>query len=138
MRLSPCIRITRPAALLAVVIGLFLPAAVASAAPTHPPDSTEAARAVARDAALSGTDSRAARPDRADAARAVGRYYASFGDEQPIAPPAVAARPVPVPAPAEPDGPTWAAALIAGVLAAVAAAGLGVIAGRRTVRVRHG
>ena len=111
MRLSPCIRVTRPAALLAVVIGLFLPAAVASAAPTHPPDSAEAARAV-------------------------GRYYASFGDEQPIAPPAVAARPVP--APAEPDGPTWAAALIAGVLAAVAAAGLGVIAGRRTVRVRHG
>jgi len=136
VRLSPCIRVTRPAALLAVVIGLFLTAAVASAAPTHPPDSAEAARAVARDAALSGTDSRAARPDRADAARAVGRYYASFGDEQPIAPPAVAARPVP--APAEPDGPTWAAALIAGVLAAAAAAGLGVIAGRRTVRLRHG
>src|SRR4029078_3434549 len=44
VRLSPCIRITRPAALLAVVIGLFLPAAVAPAAPTHPPASTEVAR----------------------------------------------------------------------------------------------
>jgi len=136
VRLSPCIRITRPAALLAVVIGLFLPAAVASAAPTHPPDSTEAARAVARHAALARADGGAARPDPAEAARAVGRYYASFGDERPIAPPAVAARPVP--APAETGGPTWAAALIAGVLAAAAAAGLGVIAGRRTVRLRHG
>jgi hypothetical protein len=130
VRLSRSIRITRPAALLAVVIGLFLPAAVASAAPTHPPDSAEAARAAGRSHASFGG---AARTDPAEAARAVGRYYASFGDERPIAPSAVTAS-----APAETDGPTWAAALIAGVVAAVAAAGLGVVAGRRTVRFRHG
>jgi len=39
-------------------------------------------------------------------------------------------------APPGPDGPTWAGALGAGTLAAAVAAGLGLLAGRRTVRVR--
>jgi len=134
VRLSRPIRLAWPALLPAVVIALFLPTALASAAPTHPPDPASAARAIARHHAPVASDADAVvRPDRAAAARAQGRYYASFGDERLIGPAVAAADPVS----AEPDGPTWVAAMIAGVLAAIAAAGLGAVAGRRTVRVPH-
>jgi hypothetical protein len=137
VRRSRRITIIRPVALVAAAGALSLPA-VATAAPTHPPDPVSVARAVANHQSASfGSDHGApARPDPAAVARAVGRYYASFGDEQPIGRTAPAAGPAS--ASSQPDGPTWAAALVAGALAALAAAGLGVAAGRRSIRVRHG
>ena len=130
---SLVVSILGAAALLAVVIGLVPPGRRGVGVADPPPDPAEAARAAA---ALSRADGSAARPDPAEAARAVGRYYASFGDARPIPPPAVTAPPAS--APAETDRPTWAAALIAGVLAASPPPASGVIAGRRTVRFRHG
>lgn len=132
MRLSRPSRILRAAGLV-VVVALIAPALTA-AAPARP-DPAAAARAVGRYYASFGADPDT-RPDAGAAARAVGRYYASFGAEQPLPPPrsvAAVARPLP-----GPDGPSWAAALVAGALAALATAGLGVIAGRHSTRVRHG
>jgi len=123
VRLSRPSRILRAAGLV-VVVALIAPALTAAAA-----------RAVGRYYASFGADPDT-RPDAGAAARAVGRYYASFGAEQPLPPPrsvAAVARPLP-----GPDGPSWAAALVAGALAALATAGLGVIAGRHSTRVRHG
>lgn len=128
MRLSRPSRILRAAGLV-VVVALIAPALTA-AAPARP-DPAAAARAVGRYYASFGAD-----PDTRPDAGAVGRYYASFGAEQPLPPPrsvAAVARPLP-----GPDGPSWAAALAAGALAALATAGLGVIAGRHSTRVRHG
>jgi hypothetical protein len=69
-------------------------------------------------------------PDGDAAALATERYYSSYGEpESPAAPAAVAQSP-------DRDGPSWAAAIIAGVLVAAAAAGAGVLAGRSTVRPR--
>jgi hypothetical protein len=90
----------------------------------------------------------AGRPSRADilrAARAVERYYASYGSPRPIPPPpALAAAPparhgAPRPA-AEPltrGGPGWDAAVVSGALLVVVAAGLGVLAGRDSMRPRR-
>ena len=89
-----------------------------------------------------------AQPSRADvlrAAHAVERYYASYGSPRPIPPPPVLAaasaprRPPPRPA-AEPltrGGPGWDAAVAAGALLVVVAAGLGVLAGRDSMRPRR-
>jgi hypothetical protein len=112
-----------------------------------PPDPAYTARALAHHRAVL---SRAARPiapaatvavlPRPDGptwatARAIARHRAaSFNAFEPIAPAVASARR----APARPDGPTWAAALVAGALAVAVAAGLGLMAGRRTVRVRSG
>jgi hypothetical protein len=86
-----------------------------------------------------------ARPDPLEAARAVGRYYASYGSPRPIPPPPVAAvapgprRPAPQPAaaPLTRGGPGWAAAVVTGALLVVVAAGLGVLAGRDSMRPRR-
>ena len=90
----------------------------------------------------------AAQPSRADvlrAAHAVERYYASYGSPRPIPPPPVApVAPLPAPAAtrsaAEPltrGGPGWDAAVAAGALLVVVAAGLGVLAGRDSMRPRR-
>jgi hypothetical protein len=72
-------------------------------------------------------------PDPAYTARALAHHRAVLSRAaRPIAPAAtVAVLP-------RTDGPTWAAALVAGALAVAVAAGLGLMAGRRTVRVRSG
>ena len=133
MRLSRLTRILRVAALRRGRRADAAPALAAAAPIARTAD--VAARAVGQCCASFGADP-GTRPDPGAAARAVGRYYASFGAEQPLPPPrivAATARPLP-----GPDGPSWAAALVAGTLAALAAVGLGVIAGRRSIRVRHG
>jgi hypothetical protein len=139
----------------AVVIAVLIPAAVTAAAPTHPPDPASTARAIAGDRAASSPALRSTAPAIASThvvpwpdgptwatARAIARHHlASFGaaDRAPsfsarrqISPSDASARV----APPGPDGPTWAAAVGAGTLAAAVAAGLGLLAGRRTVRVR--
>ena len=83
------------------------PAAIVTA-PTPPPHPAVPARVVARDPAH------------------------TFRALRPIAPAAASTRV----ARSRPDGPTWGAALVAGTLAAAVAAGLGLAAGRRTVRVQ--
>jgi hypothetical protein len=145
-----------------VVIAVLIPAAVAVAAPTHPPDPASTrvalprpdgptwatARAIARHqvasfgpvrptapaaavAAATPLPDSTPLPDPASAARAIaGDRAQSFRAWRPIAPSVASTRV----APSRPDGPTWAAALVAGTLAAAVAAGL--VAGRRTVRVR--
>lgn len=146
MRLSRRIAITSPA----VVIAVLIPAAVAVAMPTHPPDPASTARAIARHRAAAPLAVPTARavasfgtpatqpvpwPDGPTwaTARAVARHQvASFGPARRIAPSIASTRA----APARPDGPTWAAALVAGTITAAVAAGLGLVAGRRTVRVR--
>ena len=127
------IRILATATVLVAVAALIVPALAAAA--RDRPDAAAAARAVGRYYASFGAGGGPA-PDRAAAARAVGRYYASFRDERPIPPPPVATvAPRPLPGP---DGPTWVAAVFGGALAAFTAACLGVVAGRRSIRVRHG
>jgi hypothetical protein len=72
-------------------------------------------------------------PHPASAAQVVARDPAhTFRALRPIAP-SIASTPA---ATSRRDGPTWAAALAAGTLAAAVAAGLGLVAGRRSVRVR--
>ena len=151
MHLARRIAITWPA----VMIAALIPAAVAVAAPTHPPDPASTARASAGDRAASFRAVRPSAPAIASThvvpwpdgptwatARAIARHHlASFSaaDRAPsltagrrISPSDASARV----APPGPDGPTWAGALGAGTLAAAVAAGLGLLAGRRTVRVR--
>jgi len=157
VHLSRHIAITGPA----VVIAVLIPAAVTVAAPTHPPDPASTARAIAGDRAASLRAARPIAPAVASTpvavpwpdgptwatARAIARHQvASFGPMRPTAPAAIVTAPTPPPHPAFParvvardpahTGPTWAAALVAGTLAAAVAAGLGLLAGRRTVRVR--
>ncbi|MEA2382943.1 MAG: hypothetical protein QOH72_2914 [Solirubrobacteraceae bacterium] len=90
----------------------------------------------------------AGRPSRADilrAAHAVERYYASYGSPRPIPPPPLpAAAPSPRHAPPRPaaepltrGGPGWDAAVVGGALLVVLAAGLGVLAGRDSMRPRR-
>jgi len=156
VHLARRIAITWPA----VMIAALIPAAVAVAAPTHPPDPASTARASAGDRAASFRAVRPSAPAIASphvvpwpdgptwaTARAIARHQvASFGPMRPTAPAAIVTAPTPPPHPAFParvvardpahTGPTWAAALVAGTLAAAVAAGLGLLAGRRTVRVR--
>ncbi len=69
---------------------------------------------------------------RTDAALATERYYSSYGT------PASRPRPLSsVPVPAGHSGPTWTASILAGALAILAGAGVGVLAGRATVRPRQ-
>jgi hypothetical protein len=129
VRLSRRATAVRPVLCLAAAAAFSLPATSATAVPTHPPDPASVARAIAenRPASIERDPGAAARPGPV----AVAPYYATLGDEHTIdstaAGPAVAS--------SDPDGPTWAAALVAGALAALAAAGLGVIAGRRSARM---
>ncbi len=131
MRLSRRVTIIRPVVILAAAAAFSLLATSATAAPTHPPDPASVARAVAEDAPASFG------PAPGAAARlgpvAVDPYYASFGDEQAIDRAAAGRAAVS----SDADGPTWVAALVAGAVAALAAAGLGVVAGRRSVGMRH-
>ncbi len=66
-----------------------------------------------------------------DAALATERYYSSYGT-----PETLASRVAPAPAAAD-SGPTWTAAILVGSLAMLAAAGLGLLAGRAGRRPRH-
>jgi hypothetical protein len=92
----------------------------------------------------------AATPTQLHAAHAVERYYASYGSPRPIPPPPAPAPPVaprprppvarqprPPVAPAAQRGPGWDAAVGAGVALAFIAAGLGVLAGRDSMRPRR-
>ena len=115
-------RVLRPALVLAAALVVGVPPAGATAAP----------------------------PSRADllrAAHAVERYYASYGTERPIPPPLLPLA-APAPAPRVPSarpaadatvrsGPSWDAAVIAGALVFALAAGLGVLAGRDSMRPRR-
>ena len=59
------------------------------------------------------------------------RYYSSYGTPEPLAAPTT-------PAPAATDGgPSWTAAILGSALLILAAAGLGVLAGRTTMRPRR-
>ena len=80
--------------------------------------------------ALSGSPPAIARDGDQRAALATERYYSSYAaPESPAAPAAVLE--------ADGGGPSWTAAIVAGVLVAVAAAGAGVVAGRFTRAPRH-
>jgi hypothetical protein len=70
-------------------------------------------------------------PVRNDSALAAERYYSSYGAPLPLAVPATQ-----VTATAG-HGPGWTAAILAGSLAMIATAGLGVLAGRASKRPRH-
>jgi hypothetical protein len=65
------------------------------------------------------------------AAAPIERYYSSYGAPEPLERPATAA------AAAGNDGPGWTATIVVGALLALAAAGLGAIAGRATRRPRQ-
>jgi hypothetical protein len=82
--------------------------------------------------AVSGTPPALARAGDDRAALATERYYSSYGAPEPRhAPAAVAAQEV------DGGGPTWTAAILGGVLVAIAAAGAGVVAGRSISAPRH-
>jgi hypothetical protein len=83
--------------------------------------------------------------DQLRAAHAIERYYATYGSPRPIPPPPVATiapaprRPAPRPAaaPLTHGGPGWNAAVIAGAVLVAVGAGLGVLAGRDSMRPRR-
>jgi hypothetical protein len=119
MTFSRHARTTRPALVLAALLALLAPAAAAAAA-------------------------RPARAGQLRAAHAIERYYASYGSPTPIPPPVAAVAPVsrraaarPATAPLTRGGPGWDAAVGAGALLVVIAAGLGVLAGRDSMRPRR-
>jgi hypothetical protein len=75
----------------------------------------------------------AAQPAGDRAALAAERYYSSYGTPATLqAAPVTAA-----PAASDAGGPSWTAAILAGILVALAAAGAGVLAGRSTSRPRR-
>ncbi len=86
-----------------------------------------AQRALAAEAYYSSYAPDSASPD---AALATERYYASYGTPLPL-------HSRVAPATATASRPSWMAAIVAGILAMLAAAGLGVLAGRATRRPRH-
>ncbi len=67
-------------------------------------------------------------PDPARAALAAERYYGSYGAAQPLAAPTRTAEATPA------AGPSWTATALGGAVLIVAAAGLGLVAGRASTR----
>ena len=104
----------------------------ASAAIARSPSSNGDRAALAMERYYSSYGSGAAQPADDGAALAAERYYSSYGAPEPRA--SVAAT---VAATGDGGGPSWTAAILAGVLVAVAAAGAGVFAGRSSRRPRH-
>jgi len=111
---------------IAAVLALVVPAAFAQAARS---DATGAALATERYYSSYDNDAAAAQPGAESAALATERYLSSYGTPEPLGAPTTTA-------PAGDGGPSWTASIFGGALLIVAAAGLGVLAGRMTVRPR--
>jgi hypothetical protein len=108
---------------------LALGAASTYGAGAAQPDARRAALATER--YYSSYGAAAAHPDARRAALAAERYYSSYGTPEPLRAPAAVA-------PAEHSGgPSWSAAIFAGLLVSIAAAGAGVLVGRSSGRQRH-
>jgi hypothetical protein len=122
----PALRATLALAL-AALLTLAAPAGVLAQAAR--PDATRAALATER--YYSSYGATAARPDGLRAAQAAERYYASYGTPRPLTAPTTSAQAV------THGGPSWTAAVLAGAVLIVVAAGLGVLAGRAGI-VRAG
>jgi hypothetical protein len=105
---------------LTALVWLAAPAALAQ---SDRGDRTSAARAIERYYSSYGDPA-----DRANAALAIERYLTSYGPPQTPANSTVVTPNV---------GPSWTATILAGALLAVTAAGLGVLAGRASVRPPH-
>jgi hypothetical protein len=119
----PTVRCLLPVA--AVALALAVPAA--ATAQQDPADGTRAALVTER-----YYSSYADAPTASDAAVAAERYYSSYGTPRPLA-----ANTPPLATAAGGHGPGWTAAIGAGALAMLVAAGLGVLAGRASNRRRH-
>ena len=122
-RHRPTLRRATQALAIAAVLALIVPAALAQAATK---DATSAALATERYYSSYGDGATAAHR----AALATERYLSSYGTPEPVAAPAA-------PAPAGDGGPSWTASILGGVLLIAAAAGLGVLAGRVSMRPRR-
>ena len=124
-RHRPTLRRARTLAI-AGLLALVVPAALAQAAR---PDATGAALATERYYSSYDNGAAATQPDAASAALATERYLSSYGPPEPPAAPTTAA-------PAGDGGPSWTASIFGGALLILAAAGLGVLAGRMSMRTR--
>jgi hypothetical protein len=124
-------RTYRPALRTTLVLALAALLALAPAGALASPRDRTPRALLATERYYSSYGATAAPTDPTQGAQAAERYYSSYGRAEPLAAPTT-------PATAATDGgPSWTAAILGSALLILAAAGLGVLAGRTTMRPRR-